>query len=299
LLPSASAKPLRIGIDLGGTKIAGIVLTDEGEVRAQRRVPTPQGDYAATCVAVLDMVEALQSAVGEAALPVGIGTPGTLDPRTHTLRGCNSTCLNAQPFQADLQRQLGRPVALANDANCLVLSEAYDGAAQDAQVAYGVILGTGVGGGLVWHRQIHAGRHGIGGEWGHTPMPGKCAEVRCWCGQMDCVEAHLSGPALARRAAMRSAEDLALAVNRKEAAAVAAYAAWLQDLGRALAGVINIIDPDVVVFGGGVSLMPGLLKRVPPIVAEYLFAPQLTTSFRLAHHGAASGVRGAARLTQS
>ncbi len=296
---SASVKPLRIGIDLGGTKIAGVVLTDDGEVRAQHRLATPQGDYAATCSAVLDMVEFLQGAVGATALPVGIGTPGTLDPQTHTLRGCNSTCLNGQPFQADLQRRLGRPVVLANDANCLVLSEAYDGAAQDAAVVFGVILGTGVGGALVWHRRIHAGRHGIGGEWGHTPMPGKCAEVRCWCGQMDCVEAHLCGPALARRAAVRSAEDLALAVNRQETAALVAYASWLQDLGRALAGVINIIDPDVVVFGGGVSLMPDMLQRVRPIVAEYLFAPELTTSFRLAHHGAASGVRGAARLTQS
>ncbi len=290
---------MRIGIDLGGSKIAGVVLTDGGETRAERRVATPQGDYVATCIAVVDLVLALEQDVAQAALPVGIGTPGTFDPATQTLRGCNSTCLNGQPFKQDLESQLGRRIGMANDANCLVLSEAYDGAAQDAELAFGVILGTGVGGGIVWRRQIHPGRHGIAGEWGHTPLPGKCNVLRCWCGQMDCIEAHLCGPALARRAQMESAKALADAVRQQQPAALAAYAAWAEDLGRALAGVINILDPDIVVFGGGLSHLPGLTERLPPIVAEYLFAPQLTTSFRLAHHGDASGVRGAARLTQS
>lgn len=290
---------MRIGIDLGGSKIAGVVLTDSGETRAERRVATPQGDYVATCDAVTQLVFALEQDVAKTALPVGIGTPGTFDPTTQTLRGCNSTCLNDQPFKQDIERRLGRGIGMANDANCLVLSEAYDGAAQDAELVFGVILGTGVGGGIVWRHQIHSGRHGIAGEWGHTPLPGKCNELRCWCGQMDCIETHLCGPALARRAQMESAKVLADAVSQQQPAALASYAAWVEDLGRALAGVVNILDPDVVVFGGGLSRLPELTERVAPIVAEYLFAPQLTTSFRLAHHGDASGVRGAARLTQS
>ncbi len=290
---------MRIGIDLGGTKIAGIVMSDRGETCAEQRIATPQNDYAATRAAVVGLVQSLESQVGGTNLPVGIGTPGTLDPATQTLRGCNSTCLNGQPFKQDLERTLGRSIAIANDANCLVLSEAYDGAAQDGTVVFGVILGTGVGGGIVWRRQIHAGRHGIAGEWGHTPLAGKCNEQRCWCGRMDCIETYLCGPALARRAGMETGEQLAAAVRRGETAALASYQAWLADLGRALAGVLNVLDPDVVVFGGGLSQLPELTQRLPALVAEYLFAPQLTTNFRLARHGAASGVRGAARLTQS
>lgn len=294
---------MRIGVDLGGSKIAAVVLDEEGEteaaVAAELRVSTPQGDYRGTLEAIGKLVQALEAEAGRTGLPVGIGTPGTLDPDTGTLRGSNSTCLNGQPIRDDLSRLLQRPIVMANDANCLVLSEAYDGEAADAEVVFGVILGTGVGGGLVVNRRLLTGRHGIGGEWGHTPLAGKSRELRCWCGQWDCIEAHLCGPALQRRSGYADARQLAADVQAGRPSACESYEFWLQDLGRALAQVINVVDPDTVVFGGGLSQMPDLCQRLAPKVAEYLFAPSLKTRLRVARHGDASGVRGAARLTRN
>ncbi len=287
---------MRIGIDLGGTKIAGVVLDGAGQERARRRVPTPQGDYAGTLAAVAGVVEALEADVGRAGLPVGIGTPGTLDPDTELLRGCNSTCLNDRPFAADLRARLRRPLALANDANCLALSEAVDGAGAGAGVVFAVILGTGVGGALVVRQQIVGGRHGIGGEWGHTPLPGLARRRLCWCGRWDCVESHLAGPALARRGGYPDGRAVGAALAAGDAHAAVVYEAWLADLGRALAVVVNIADPDVIVFGGGLSQLPGLYTALPAHIAPHAFTPALHTALRPAQHGDDSGVRGAARL---
>lgn len=289
---------MQIGIDLGGTKIAGVVVDAEGCEHARLRKPTPQGDYDATCETIAALVRQLELTTGCQGLPVGVGTPGTFDPDLQTLRGCNSTCLNGRPFVADLEAKLDRRVAIANDANCLVLSESFDGAASSANVVFGVILGTGVGGGLVVDKKILAGRHGIAGEWGHTPLPGRQRDTQCWCGKWDCIEAHLCGPALASRSSLPTAKDLAADVRRGVPQALDVYQAWLSDLARALATVLNIVDPDVVVFGGGLSQMPDLYQRLPPLVAKYLFAPTLRTEMRPAKFGDDSGVRGAARLPQ-
>lgn len=288
---------MRVGIDLGGTKIAGVVLDEHGQELANARVPTPQGDYQATVEAIRDLVLQLEQAVQAQALATGVGTPGTLDPRSRRLRGCNSTCLNGQALQQDLEHALQRPVAMANDANCLLLSEAADGVAAGLNSAFGVILGTGVGGALMLGGQLHSGRHGIAGEWGHLPLPGRKGEGVCWCGRGPCIEAQLCGPALARRASQPSAEALAEALLRREPAATLAYVAWLEDLARALALIINIADPEMIVFGGGLSRLPQLYERLPALLRPHVFAPQVDTLLRPARHGDASGVRGAARLS--
>lgn len=302
-----------IGIDLGGTKVEAVRLAPDGRERWRRRVPTPVGDYAATVRAVVALAQqALAAAPGAATL--GIGTPGTpgADGR---MKNCNSTCLNGRPLPADLRVALGRPLALANDANCLALSEATDGAAAGAAVVFAVILGTGVGAGITVHGRVLGGPNGLAGEWGHNPLPWAQPETapgqgepawRCWCGQSGCLETLLSGPALARdhlhvSGQALSGEQIAAGALAGDAACTATLDRHAHRLARALAGVVNLLDPDVVVLAGGVSRLPGLVDRVTAQWRHWVFAggapdEPLRTVLRLSAHGDASGVRGAAWL---
>jgi fructokinase len=275
---------MRIGIDLGGTKIEGIALDEGGAVLLRRRVPTPQGDYRATVAAVAALVHALESEMGRTGT-VGIGMPGALSRVSGRVKNANSTCLIGQPLHRDLETALAREVRLANDANCFALSEAIDGAGRGARVVFGVILGTGVGGGIVVDGRVLEGPNAIAGEWGHNPLPlpaGDDLPLRpCYCGRVGCIETYLSGPALERDRAARG--DAAL--ERYE-----------QRLARALAGVINLLDPDVIVLGGGVSNLDRLYDNVPRLWLPGVFSDQVATRLAKHAHGDSSGVRGAAWL---
>lgn len=298
---------LRLGVDLGGTKIAGIVIDAHDQVCAERRIDTPQGDYHATIAAVAELVAALETDVDAAGLPVGIGTPGSVDPRTDRLRNANSICLNGQPVGADLRAALNREVRLANDADCLALSEAYNGAGAGQASVFAVILGTGVGGGLVVDDRLLTGRNGLAGEWGHVPLPwASTAEARaadrCWCGLHSCLETWLSGPGMSadhlRRGGHRlSAQQIVERAEAGERLAGATLKLWLQRVARALAMVINMFDPDVIVIGGGLSQIRWIYSEVPKIWIEHVFADHVDTLLCAARYGDASGVRGAARLT--
>jgi fructokinase len=275
---------MRIGIDLGGTKIEGIALDTAGTVLVRRRVPTPRGDYRATVDAVAGLVRAIESDAGQLG-SIGIGMPGALSRVSGRVKNSNSTCLNGQPLKDDLEAALSREVRLANDANCFALSEAIDGAGRGAQVVFGVILGTGVGGGIVIDRRVLEGPNAIAGEWGHNPLPLPGDEdlpLRpCYCGRTGCIETYLCGPALER-------ERLA---NEDEA--LARYEARLA---RALAGVINVLDPDVIVLGGGVSNRDRLYDHVPRLWGAHVFSDRVATRLLKHAHGDSSGVRGAAWL---
>jgi fructokinase len=295
---------LRIGIDLGGTKIEAIALDAAGGVRFRRRVATPAGDYEAILNAVAGLVAETESAVGERGT-VGIATPGALSTRTGLIKNSNSTALNGKPLDRDLAARLARPVRLENDANCFALSEAVDGAASDAHVVFGVILGTGVGGGLVVGKSLVVGRDRIAGEWGHNPLPWADDDERpgaaCYCGRVGCIETFLSGAGLVREYRRQggreaTAQDIAAAAERSERAASAALDRYEDRLARSLAALINIIDPDAIVLGGGLSKMRRLYQRVPPLVARNAFSDAIDTPIRAAHHGDSSGVRGAAWL---
>lgn len=296
---------LRIGIDLGGTKIEGIVLADNGEVRQRLRVPTPQGDYDATVATVVAVIRQLDAAVG-AHPAVGIGTPGAVSTLTGTMKNCNSTCLNGRPLPEDLIARLGREVRIANDADCLALSEASDGAGQGAATVFAAILGTGVGGGIVVEGRLLRGANGIAGEWGHNPLPGvgdRFEDERraCYCGRCNCIETYLSGPGLSatyRRlgGAALAAVDIAARADGGEALAAAALDRYQHQLAAALAMVINLLDPEVVVLGGGLSNLPSLYRRVPQLWGEFVFSDSVRTRLVPARFGDASGVRGAARL---
>jgi len=299
---------VRIGIDLGGTKIAAIALSHAGDEIARRRVPTPR-DYVASLDAIAALVRELERAAG-AAGTVGVGIPGTVVPRTGLVKNANSTWLNGQPLGRDLEQRLGRPVRLMNDANCFALSEATDGAAAGAHVAFGVILGTGVGGGIVVDGQCLSGANLIAGEWGHNPLPwpstGEQPGPRCYCGKRGCVETWLSGPAFERDHAEHtgrtlSGRDIAHAAASGDPAAAATLARYHDRLGRALASLINVLDPDVVVLGGGMSNVAGLPEAIAALLPRYLFAAgassdPVATGIARAKHGDTSGVRGAAWL---
>jgi fructokinase len=275
---------VRIGIDLGGTKIEGIALDEAGAVLVRRRVATPQSDYRATVEAVASLVRAIESETGRQA-SVGVGTPGALSRVSGRVKNANSTCLNGQALQADLEAALSREVRLANDANCFALSEAIDGAGRGARVVFGVILGTGVGGGIVIDGKVLEGPNAIAGEWGHNPLPlpvdGDLPLRPCYCGRCGCIETYLCGPALDRERAVD--EDGALA--RYEAR-----------LARALAGVINLLDPDVIVLGGGASNRNRLYENVPRLWGAHVFSDHVATRLAKHAHGDSSGVRGAAWL---
>jgi fructokinase len=295
---------VRIGIDLGGTKIEGVALDDDGVELARKRVATPRGEYDATVAAVADVVEMLEHAAdGQGS--VGIGMPGALSRVTGLVKNANSVWLIGRPLQQDLQARLGRPVRLANDANCFALSEASDGAAAGAEVVFGVILGTGVGGGVVVNGRVLTGPNAIAGEWGHNPLPWPDDDEHpgpaCYCGRSGCVETFLSGPGIAadleRRAGIRrNPEDIAAHARLGDAAAGAALLRYENRLAKALAAVINVLDPDVIVAGGGMSNVMRLYDAVPPLWGRYVFSDAIQTRFVPAKHGDASGVRGAAWL---
>jgi len=294
----------RIGIDLGGTKIEGIVLDADGRECLRRRVPTPQGDYDATLAALVGLVESLEQAVGRHCT-VGIGMPGTQSRATGLVKNANSVCLNGRPLHADLERCLGRPLRFANDADCLALSEAVDGAAAGAGTVFGVIVGTGTGGGIVVAGRLLSGPNGIAGEWGHNPLPWPRADelpgALCFCGRQGCIETWLSGPGLARdHRAVAGQEVPAAAIAARAAAGEKAARASLERyadrMARALASVINIIDPDVIVLGGGMSNIDSLYEDVPQRWDAYVFSDRVDTRLVRARHGDSSGVRGAAWL---
>ncbi|WP_211364188.1 ROK family protein [Propionivibrio limicola] len=296
--------PLRIGIDLGGTKIEIIALDETGNELLRRRVATPQGDYAGTVAAVAGLVARVERELGRCGT-VGVGIPGAESVATGLIKNANSTCLIGQPLRADLQTRLGREVRLANDANCFALSEAIDGAGQGAGVVFGVILGTGVGGGIVVDGRVLAGANRIAGEWGHNPLPYPGEESGemplCYCGRAGCVEAWLSGPALAGDHLRHAGQtllpaEIAARAAQGDAACKATLQRYERRLAKALAQVINVLDPDVIVLGGGLSNLERLYANVPAYWSPYVFSDTVCTRLVRNRHGDSSGVRGAAWL---
>lgn len=294
---------LRGGIDLGGTKIELIVLDDAGQECWRRRMPTPQGDYPATLDCMAGLVEQAEREL-EAEVSVGIGTPGAISRATGRLKNSNSLCLNGQPLLEDLQRRLRRTVRIANDADCFTLSEASDGAASGAAVVFGVILGTGVGGGIVVQGKPLNGPNAIAGEWGHNPLPWPRDDERpgpaCYCGRAGCIETWLSGPGLAGDHRRFNGEYLEAPSIVEQAATDAGCEASLRRyedrLARALAHVINILDPDVIVLGGGLSNLDRLYRNIPAMWGDWVFSDRVDTRLTQPRHGDSSGVRGAAWL---
>lgn len=295
---------LRIGIDVGGTKIELAALAGRDSEVLRRRVSTPKGDYEATLAAIASLVAEAEKSAGRAA-SIGIGIPGAISPASGLVKNANSVWLNGHPFDKDITALLGRPVRVANDANCFALSEAVTGAAAGASVVFGVILGTGVGGGLVVGGRVLTGPNAIAGEWGHTPLPwpqaGEAPGPRCWCGRRGCIETFLSGPALEAyhlsEAGVRlDAAALAARAEAGDAAARTTLEVYERRLARALAAIINIVDPDVIVMGGGVSNIERLSRTVPDLWADYVFSDRVDTRLVPARHGDSSGVRGAAWL---
>lgn len=294
---------VQIGIDFGGTKIEAAALDTTGAIQTRRRVANP-GAYDAAIAAVVGLVAEVEQALG-AQGSVGIGVPGSIDPRNGTMRNANAVFLNGRPFQADLAAALGRPVRVANDANCMALSEAVDGAAAGAPVSFGVIIGTGVGGGLVVDGKIVEGVTGVGGEWGHVPLPWMTAAEypgpACWCGQHGCLDILISGTGLqldhrARGGPERDGAAIVAAAQTGDPIARAAVNAFIDRLGRALAMVVNLCDPDIFVLGGGLSNCAEIYPRVPQIIAAHTFGGQWNGQVKPAQWGDSSGVRGAARL---
>ncbi len=296
--------PLRIGIDLGGTKIAAVALDTDGTVAASRRIAAPRDDYAATLRALSGLVCAIETETGRSG-SVGVGIPGSLSPRTGLLRNANSTWLNGRPLGRDLETALARPVRVANDANCLALSEARDGAGRGADTLFGVILGTGCGGGLVIGGRLHMGHHDIAGEWGHNPLPWPRGDEipgpACWCGRQGCLEVWLSGPGLAADHARATGEtleahEIAARATAGGAADSATLARHADRLARGLATIVNTLDPDAIVLGGGLSNIAALYELVPPLLPRHVFSDYCEAVLLPPAHGADSGVRGAARL---
>ncbi len=295
---------MRIGLDVGGTKIEGVALSPDGLVVSRRRVPTPQGDYEGTVRAVADVVGFIERET-ETQSPVGIGMPGIISPATGLVKNANSVCLNGQPFDRDLEAALGRPVRIENDANCFALSEASDGAAAGRDCVFGVIIGTGTGGGVVVHGRVLRGRNAVGGEWGHNSLPWPSADERpgepCYCGRSGCIETFLSGPGLAREYARLSGHhaDGPTVVDRAqagEATAIACLDLYVDRLARSLASIINVLDPDAIVLGGGLSAIDRLYTDVPRQWTKYVFSDRVETELLPPKFGDASGVRGAAWL---
>jgi len=295
---------LRLGVDLGGTKIEIIALGGDGRQILRRRIATPQGDYMATLMAVAGLVESVEAEIGRRGT-VGVGIPGAESLASGLIKNANSTCLIGQPLKRDLQAVLQREVRLANDANCFALSEAVDGSGQDAEIVFGVILGTGVGGGIVVNRHVLTGANAIAGEWGHNPLPlpgpGDLPLPACYCGRNGCVETYLSGPALAADHLAHAGESLgAVEIDRRATAGDEACETTLRRyesrLGRALAGVINLLDPQVIVLGGGLSNLQRLYRNLPGCCAPHIFSDSFRTQIMPPTHGDSSGVRGAAWL---
>lgn len=295
---------IRIGVDLGGTKIEAVALDRSGNELLRRRIATPRDAYVATVNAIRDLVLELETEL-QLQGTVGVGIPGAVSPATDLIKNANSTWLNGQPLHRDLSAALQREVRLANDANCFVISEAIDGAAQGAAVVFGVIVGTGTGAGITVHGRGLTGPNAIAGEWGHNPLPWPRAEelpgAACYCGQRGCIETWLSGPGLLRdyRAHGGGATDASQIARRAangDAQADAALARYEQRMARGLASVINILDPDVIVLGGGLSKLERLYVNVPRLWGEYVFSDHVATRLVAPRHGDSSGVRGAAWL---
>lgn len=295
---------MRIGIDLGGTKIEGIALADAGGELERRRIAAPRGNYEDTVRAVRDLILAIESAAGQNGT-IGLGIPGVISPATGLVKNANSTWLNGRPLGVDLSKAVGREVRLANDANCFALSEATDGAASGAAVVFGVIIGTGTGGGVVVNGQIVVGANAIAGEWGHNPLPAPDDDERpgplCYCGRSGCIETFLSGPGLARDYIARGGDDMPAVdivsrAERGDERAAASLDRYERRFARAIATIINVIDPDVVVLGGGLSNIARLYDNVPALWGPHVFSDRVETRLVRARHGDASGVRGAAWL---
>lgn len=301
---SITEDEIRIGIDLGGTKIELIALDHDGDELLRFRKPTPAGSYRQTIALIAEMVvEAEQQLLQR--VVVGIGTPGSISLKTGMMKNCNSTCLNGKPLKEDIEAKLGREVRISNDASCFALSEAVDGAAAGADVAFGVILGTGVGGGLIVRGHVIEGANRIGGEWGHNPLPApECDELpgpACYCGRTGCIESWLSGPAMAaefqrQHGEVKSAAEIAKGAEEGCHHCVAALDRYCDRLAKSLAGVINVVDPDVVVLGGGLSNIGLIYELVPELWGQYIFSDAVRTRLLPAKYGDSSGVRGAAWL---
>jgi len=295
---------MRLGIDLGGTKIEIIALANDGHEVLRRRVPTPQGDYPATLDTLTDLVRTTEAELGQSGT-LGIGIPGAISAISGRIKNANSTCLIGHALQQDLEHRLARPIRLMNDANCFALSEATDGAAAGAKTVFGVILGTGVGGGIVIDGQVLQGANAIAGEWGHNPLPSPgLADLPlppCYCGRQGCIETYLSGPGLARDHAQATGqsmdgETIARLAERGDNACEATLQRYEERLARALAGVINLLDPEVIVLGGGLSNLQRLYRNVPRLWGPNVFSDEVRTRLLPNRHGDSSGVRGAAWL---
>ena len=295
---------LRLGIDLGGTKTEIIALAEDGSTLLRQRVATPQGNYAETLNTLCELVSNAERQLGQTGT-LGIGIPGAESLANGLIKNANSTCLIGRPLRKDLEERLQREVRLANDANCFALSEAVDGAGRDAEIVFGVILGTGVGGGIVVNQRVLTGANAIAGEWGHNPLPlpddDDLPLPHCYCTRRGCIETYLSGPALSADHArfnreMLSAEDIDRRAQAGDAACEATLRRYEKRLGKALAGVINILDPQVIVLGGGLSGMQRLYRNLPACCAPYIFSDVFCTRFLPPRHGDSSGVRGAAWL---
>ncbi|MBH0407749.1 fructokinase [Salmonella enterica] len=298
---------MRIGIDLGGTKTEVIALDDAGEQRFRHRLPTPREDYQQTIETIATLVDMAEQATGQTG-SVGIGIPGSLSPYTGVVKNANSTWLNGQPFDSDVSRRLKREVRLANDANCLAVSEAVDGAAAGAQTVFAVIIGTGCGAGVALNGRAHIGGNGTAGEWGHNPLPWMDddelryrEEIPCYCGKQGCIETFISGTGFATDYQRLSGktlkgDEIIRLVDAQDAVAELALSRYELRLAKALSHVVNILDPDVIVLGGGMSNVERLYNTVPSLMKSFVFGGECETPVRKARHGDSSGVRGAAWL---
>jgi fructokinase len=297
----ASASSLRCGIDLGGTKTEAVVLADSGEVIWRERRPTASHSYSKLIADLTSLIAQARSVAG-GALSIGVGHPGAVNARSGLIKNANSTVLNGRNFKADLEAALGQPVRLENDANCFAISEARDGAGAGSGIVLGLILGTGVGAGIVVHGRVIRGLHCVGGEWGHNPLEMENAAAwRCYCGRTNCVETFLSGPGwLARErdagSPFTSTQEIVAAAQAHHPAAIQSLERYVQALAKALAAVLNVLDPDVVVLGGGMGQIPDLGARVGQRLPRWFFSDECHTPILLPRHGDSSGVRGAAWL---
>lgn len=295
---------LCFGIDLGGTKIEIIAMDKQGKTLLQRRVTTPRHDYEATLDVMTKLVHQTEAELDQQG-SLGIGVPGSLSPLTGLMRNANSICLNGQPLKRDMEKRLKRPVIVANDANCFALSEATDGAAEKAASVFAVIVGTGTGAGIVINKKILNGPNGIAGEWGHNPLPWPTSDeipgAQCWCGLNSCIETWLSGPGLARdyyqqAGKEKTAEEIVAASEAGEKAADEVLQRYENRMARALAHIINVLDPEIIVLGGGLSNVQRLYKNIPEQWGEYIFSDCVNTKLVPPKYGDSSGVRGAAWL---
>ena len=301
---SKTTYTIRMGVDLGGTKTEVIALSQDGDVLLRERVDSAKGEYSKTLSMIEGLVKHVEQSLKES-VSVGIGTPGAVSPATGLIKNSNSTWLNGKPLHKDLERVLRRPVRIANDANCFVLSEAVDGAAKDYNVVFGVIIGTGTGGGITVNKQILVGANAIAGEWGHNALPwpgaGEVPGPACYCGKKGCIETFLSGPGLvndynAMTGFNLQAEDIVAQAEQGDIDCDNTLKRYERRLAKSLAAVINILDPDAIVLGGGLSNIARLYQNVPSLWESYVFSDAVATKLLKAMHGDSSGVRGAAWL---